>query len=479
MLSKAERKYLATEAEPEARAVAGLLDAGAFADRLGPHAAARLTGTYGHVVIIPCVGEEDSLFAALDSIPPGPLGPVLAMVVLNARASAAVEVQAANARTRSRLADVALPAADLWVIDRAQPGHFLPEGEGVGLARKLGADLAAALVWTGRLRSRFLHCTDADVLLPPDYFEQAAPFESTDESKGGGTSGPAALLYRFRHRPDRDPKTARAILLYESYLRYYVLGLRHAGSPYAFQTIGSTFAIDAAAYAQVRGFPKRLAAEDFYLLNKVAKVGQIQGLRGGTITIEGRESDRVPFGTGRAVREILSRGMTEAPYCLPDPCGFDVLRSALEALDAVASGGNPPPMDAYLAEALTSLGAFDLFAKLKAETLDTTQRRRRVHDWFDAFRTLKLLHWVRDHGHPPLPFRDALERASFVPDVLDIPNVSEGPDVPDVPDVPGVPEIPRVQNAPHDPHAYGLESLAAILHHLRTLEEARPRAVHA
>ena len=253
-LSKAERKYLQNDAEPEARLHRSVTKE-----------------PYGNVVVIPAMGETGSLLAALDSIPPSPLGRVLAIVVLNAREGAEPSVHEANAWAREHLATCSIGTGDVWVVDRSTPGRFLPDGEGVGLARKIGADLAAALRWDGHLRSRFVHCTDADVRLPEDYFDQSAVVERSTDAQSI-----AALLYRFEHVPGSQPETARAILLYELYLRYYVLGLRHAGSPYAFQTIGSTFAIETAAYAKVRGFPKRMAAEDFYLVNKLAKVGEVR-----------------------------------------------------------------------------------------------------------------------------------------------------------------------------------------------------------
>src|SRR5262249_38957583 len=149
------------------------------------------------------------------------------------------------------------------------PHHLLPEGQGVGLARKIGFDLAARLFAAGRLRSPFIHSTDADVRLPEDYFERA---------EEGAIA--AALVYPFSHRPEEDPVLARAVFLYEISLRYYVLGLAFAGSPHAYHTIGSAFAARASAYVSVRGFPKRDAAEDFYLLSKIAKVGPVFSLGG-------------------------------------------------------------------------------------------------------------------------------------------------------------------------------------------------------
>jgi hypothetical protein len=38
---------------------------------------------------------------------------------------------------------------------------------------------------------------------------------------------------------------------------------------------------------------------------------------------------------------------------------------------------------------------------------------RAFHTWFDAFRTLKLIHALRDGGIPSLPYPEALAEAPF------------------------------------------------------------------
>src|SRR5690606_17786041 len=95
-----------------------------------------------------------------------------------------------------------------------------------------------------------------------------------------------------------------ALVLYEISLRSYEYGLAYAGSPYAFQTLGSTLALNPAAYAKVRGFPKRLAGEDFYILNKLIKIGPIYLRNDRCLQIKDRPSQRVPFGTGTSVFKI-------------------------------------------------------------------------------------------------------------------------------------------------------------------------------
>jgi hypothetical protein len=47
------------------------------------------------------------------------------------------------------------------LVERSQG---LPHKEGVGLARKIGCDIALSLYERGTLKSRWLHTTDADAI---------------------------------------------------------------------------------------------------------------------------------------------------------------------------------------------------------------------------------------------------------------------------------------------------------------------------
>ena len=292
-VSRAQKQYLDRYAEPEAG------DLGALRRR------------FGHVLTVPAYGEGRELRKALASIPAGPLGDVLTVLVVNGRVDSPRSMRDANLAMLDELraaggrgvpvAQNAVvhehPRGALLLVDRATPGRELPPRHGVGLARKIAADIALALWSEGRVASPWIHCTDADVALPTDYFEAAA-----------SNASDAALVYPFRH-----VDATREALEYEVSLRYYVAGLRFAGSPYAFHTIGSTLAVHATAYARVRGFPKRLAAEDFYLLNKLAKVGTIRSLDGEPIRLSARTSNRTPFGTGRALERARGRARDLAP----------------------------------------------------------------------------------------------------------------------------------------------------------------------
>ncbi len=412
---RASAQYLSRHAEPEAAL------------------AAWVAGRFRHALVIPAYGERDSLFPLLGSVPAGPGGEVLIVVVLNARADSPPAIHEANAAVRERLArelpeeeDLSasppirahrLPAGAILVIDRAVPGHYLPEGQGVGLARKIGNDVVLALQARGTVTSPWIHNTDADVLLPADYFDQTA----TRDPAGVGCA-----IYFYDHRFQNDPALAEAARLYEISLRYYVLGLAWAGSPYAYQSMGSCLAIPAPAYTAVRGFPRKNAAEDFYVLDKLAKVGSILRLAGAPLILEGRPSDRVPFGTGRALRDLVGKKRGLEGFRLLHPLVFGHLAAWLRVLSGVAASGGDLaagfrelPEDSLffradlLEQVLGKMGAFEAVRTAAMEAREPAALLRRLHTWFDAFRTLKLIHALRDGGFPSLPWRQALAEAPF------------------------------------------------------------------
>ncbi|HEY1250442.1 MAG TPA: hypothetical protein VGH97_04585 [Thermoanaerobaculia bacterium] len=412
---KAVAKYLARHAEPESLA------------------ADAVAGEYAHALVVPAYGEGQSLFDTLGSVPRGPAGDTLLVVVLNAREDSPREKHEANAAARERLLGAASEARALQaehplsvlsypngrvvLVDRAAPGHFLPEGQGVGLARKIGNDLLLRLHASGRLASEWLHNTDADVILPNDYFDQTRTIDP---------GGNAAALYFFEHRFSDDETLALAGRLYEISLRYYTLGLAWCGSPYAYQAMGSCLAIRPHAYARVHGFPERNATEDFYILNKLAKVGSIVRLAGTPVVLEGRISDRVPIGTGKALSKLVASRRNLAGFRLYHPLAFAHVAAWLGVLASTArSGGrielaleqlprdNPFFRSDLLVEALEKMGAFPAIRQAIERSSEPGAMLRAFHTWFDSFRTLKLIHALRDGGIPSLPYAEALAEAPF------------------------------------------------------------------
>ncbi len=281
------------------------------------------------------------------------------------------------------------------LVDRFSPTRQIPEKQGVGLARKIGADIALALINNRYIVKPWIYTSDADAHLPGDYF---SALSFTDDSNG--TTQPAAVIYSFRHLCD-STAVGQATKLYEQRMLQYVDGLRKAGSPYSFQTIGSAIAVSAKHYAQVRGFPKRSGGEDFYLLNKLAKTGVIHNLPAPLITIEARQSDRVPFGTGPAINKLLLEESLDKAEIFYHPKIFAELKTWLDVMNLsqkVALKNLPLSID--MMEGLQAIGADKAIEAARKVSTSSQSYSKHMNTWFDGFKTLKLIHHLRDNAYP-------------------------------------------------------------------------------
>lgn len=302
------------------------------------------------------------------------------------------------------------------VIDRFRDKK-IPKKEGVGLARKIGCDIACRLISDSVVTHPWIHTTDADALLPSTYFKA-----SQDASPAA-----SAIIYNFEHvRPeDCAEQVYKATMLYESSLRYYYRGLLWAGSPYAFYTIGSTLAVHWEAYAQCRGFPKRAGAEDFYLLNKLAKVGNIQFIEPTRVKIFARISQRAPFGTGQAVQSIIQQEEQGQEFNYYAPECFALLKQWLNARNqlwhALCSDSNINSYNEYqaliaeqtLSRILTELNFYEFENHVRRQVRNVKQFERVFHDWFDAFKTLKFIRLSQQYFYPAKPFNTCQNEAPF------------------------------------------------------------------
>ena len=354
-------------------------------------------------VVIPALAEKDSLFQTLESLAGNPareLRRTLMICVVNNRAApfASADEIEDNRRTIENLdawvRGKAAPELMLGYIDAASPGRELPKKGGVGMARKIGLDWALAVVARGPSPHRLLFSLDADTLVEPNYLEAVRAHFEANNAWGAVTA--------YAHRLEGPPEQIAAIVCYELVLRYHVLGLSYAGSPYAFPSIGSTMVCRAEAYAAVSGMNQRQAGEDFYFLQQLAKTGGVDQIAATTVYPSARPSPRVPFGTGQRVRRFLDGGQDE--YLVYDPCVYRILRDWLDTVRAHCGEA----VDDLSSRALgisAQLGAFldenrfrHVWPRLRENARDDRQLLEQFHRWFDGFRTLKLIHYIRDHG---------------------------------------------------------------------------------
>ena len=207
------------------------------------------------------------------------------------------------------------------------------------------------------------------------------------------------------------------ILLYEISLRYYVNQLNLAGSPYGFHTIGSLLKINASHYAMVRGFPKRQAAEDFYMLNKLAKVGKVARLKAPRICLSSRISNRVPFGTGAAMKQLAQN----RDLLFYDPEIFKYLGTWLKAIAYLWSDRHEIRQfglaqwwrqvgweDEILLKTLLQLGLEKVLPNAYNQCQDYQHFQFFIWVWFDGFRTLKFVHYLRDNYLPSLNLEEVM-----------------------------------------------------------------------
>ena len=403
--------------------------------------------SFDFVMVVPVCAESAAFVDGYRAAARG-AGRLLVIAVLNGRAGAEDSVHALNAEcfrelsTRFSLRELGRggwlgrdASMSLLVVDRFTTDRRLPSRQGVGLARKIGADIALEFIAAGRVRHAFFAMMDADASLPEDYFGRIAELEPEC----------SAAVFPLWHEPSGKGDVDRATALHEIRLRYFQRGLQWANSPYAFHTVGSTMVVHALCYAQVRGVPLRQAGEDFYLLGKLSKLRPLARLRGEPVRLRSRFSDRVPFGTGpesaklargdelelyhpdcfAAVRDV-TRGLqylselpsgSGQPFSEPgssEPRGSAQRFPDQNTIEELLSRMNPP-----VKGFLESQGALRAWQKFSEQASNPAARLRRFHDWFDGFRTLKLIHHVRDHVALSLPWQDAIRLAPFMDDVED------------------------------------------------------------
>ena len=368
------------------------------------------------VIVIPVLAEHEYLFDTLASLAENPeadLRRTLVLCVVNNRAEAfADRVDIENNRQT-------LATLDAWIhpkhgdrspyrlgyVDASSPGCELPEKGGVGLARKLGLDWGLAMLDRAASAPRLLLSLDADTQVEPSYLTAVRQFFAARPDTG-------AAVVSYAHRLDGPPRQTAAILCYEAFLRYHVLGLTYAGSPYAFPSIGSTMVCTASAYAAVSGMNRRQAGEDFYFLQQLAKTAGMAQIHATTVHPSSRPSSRVPFGTGQRIRRFLDNAQDQ--YLVYDPQSYVVLGQWLALVSArpdadaaeLMAGADTirPQLEAFLAA-----NQFPrVWQRLRENSPDPSRLVAQFHRWFDGFKTLKLIHNLRDNGFPQCGLFDSL-----------------------------------------------------------------------
>ena len=361
------------------------------------------SGRLGLIVVIPCYNEPHLVTTLADLWAcERPTCDVEVLVVINGTESDTKAARTRNQTTRTETL--------AWIRHRRDPRlrfHVLyfPDlarrHAGVGLARKLGMDEAVARFHHAGNPQGVIASLDADCRCQPNYLTSLCNhFENHPGSPG------CAVFFEHPLDDAPDPRIRLGIARYELYLRYYVHGLRYAGFPHAYHTIGSCMAVRTRAYEKRGGMNRRRAGEDFYFLQKIIPLGGFTELTDTTVRPSARPSHRVPFGTGKALATLLESGQREYPVYAPEV--FSDLKTLFERLQLLHEGvAYPQELASSVRAFLYDSGFAGKLAEIRANTASSATFTTRFWHWFNAFRVLKYVHHATTRTHPRVPVETA------------------------------------------------------------------------
>jgi hypothetical protein len=315
------------------------------------------------------------------------------IVVINAAISDESTVFDNNRILSARLDHLSNSIPENYKIHMIRSEHIPEKKSGVGYARKLGMDEAARRFHENN-QTGIIVCYDADCKAPSGYLSAIyRVFRKTGIELG---------IIRFRHELVEN---SEAILTYEAMLRFYSLSLRKAGYPFWHQTVGSCMAVRSDTYLKQGGMNSRQAGEDFYFLHKLMPVCATTTIVETENMLSSRMSDRVPFGTGRAMLECSNQKI-RMMYTY-HPSIFYELEKFILGLKSrpteTLQNGNTW-VHAYFNE----FQCWSDLENIAKHTKGEGQFIKSFFQYFNGFRVLKYVHWCRDQYVANVPVLESI-----------------------------------------------------------------------
>jgi hypothetical protein len=184
-------------------------------------------------------------------------------------------------------------------------------------------------------------------------------------------------------------------------------------------------AVKAASYMKAGGMNRRQAGEDFYFIQKLIPAGGYFNLGSAVVYPSPRTSDRVPFGTGNAVGQMIKNNarhfMTYDPMAFSDLKEFFVLCPG----DFLENESNSKTLFDRFPGSVKSFLPFDEWERKMIEISENTATeaafRKRFFEWFNMFRIVRFLNFSHQRLYRKIPAGEAaeilLENAGFKYDV--------------------------------------------------------------
>ncbi len=350
------------------------------------------------IVVIPCYNEPQ-LIHTLQSIKTSkrPNANLLVVVIINSGIDVNRNVLLQNRSTYIEVERFAILNNEANLIYFPLLCEDLPRKHaGVGLARKIGMDLAVDHFYSNSKKGVIVSL-DADCEISESFFVSIHNEFSKNEKLN-------CTIHNFHHRvEDESIDLENAIRQYELYLHYFSKMLKYTGFPYYYHTIGSAFAVSADAYVKVGGMGRQQGGEDFYFLQKIFQLGHIKELHETYVYPMARFSDRVPFGTGPALQKILDE--PDRKIKVYSKQSFFHLKSLFDIKDSLFKKNENEIMLALselhpaLQNFLTEVYFIDSLKDCNNNCSNLSSYRKRFFHHFNSFKIIKYLNYVH-----PSPF---------------------------------------------------------------------------
>ena len=314
---------------------------------------------------------------------------VILLIVINAPEQSSLDDLNLNQRAYEEIKQI--KGTDQITIQVVNIG--LPQKKaGVGLARKIGLD--EAVRWFKKLNhSGILVCFDGDCRCSDTYLSAIYSAYKNQNLNAG--------ILAYEHPLDLES----GIIPYELGLRYYTDSLRYSGYPNVHQTLGSCITINSDHYCKHGGMNTKKAGEDFYFLNKIVRKPGFAEINEALVYPAARISDRVPFGTGRAL--IGYQVDKENIISTYNPLIFEDIKIFMTSLPEIIQGQSPN-FPTAIQKFLNAVDFYQKLDKLLKNCRNLTSFYKQFYDWFDYFMILKMIHFSRDHVHTNTPLEAGL-----------------------------------------------------------------------
>ncbi|MDR1055305.1 MAG: hypothetical protein LBL90_05675 [Prevotellaceae bacterium] len=371
-----------------------------FKDNYQPEITIMPELSLGIVVVIPCFNEPD-LKASIECLArcARPCCAIEVIVVVNFGEQVDESVKKAccfNYKEAKELqAGLSVNNFTVHCILKEDLPH---KHAGVGLARKTGMDEAAYRFMKLNRPEGLIFSFDADSVCDDNYFTAI----EDHYKQYPGTQASSVYYEHPLGGHDFLDNVYSGIAQYELHLRYYNQALRFASLPFAYHTVGSSMVCTASAYAKIGGMNRRKAGEDFYFLQKLIPLGYFSEINTTRVIPSPRVSDRVPFGTGRAMMKYVDESQCEMQtYSLE---AFLALKQMAVNLPSLYRSSKTKQksllhlLHPYLSLYLEGIEYYVAIDELNDNCADYPAFEKRFFRWFDAFRTLKFMNQVHNDG---------------------------------------------------------------------------------